>query len=146
MAPATPGHPKLHWKAVLRDLFLTVVSSLAVFAAVAAMLWFAPLFIFGHVNFGPPKQEAAENGVTAIQYALKHFHAKHQRYPSTEEGLQALVNGHHLEQLPIDPWGLPYGYALQEGRPVVWSYGADGAPGGEGPDADISSREPASHQ
>ena len=142
MTPATPRHPKLHWKAVLRDLVLTLVASLTV----AGMSWLAPVLLFGLVNFGPSKQEAAENGVRNLGYALKHFHAKHQRYPSTEEGLQALVNGHHLEQLPIDPWGQPYGYALQEGRPVVWSHGADGAPGGEGPDADISSREPASHQ
>ncbi|WP_375770181.1 type II secretion system protein GspG [Archangium gephyra] len=134
------AHRKLHWKAALRALLLA-----ASFLAVAAMLWLAPLLLIGHVCL-PTKPEVAERDLSALQSALKLFHKRHQRYPSTGEGLQHLVDLHDLERLPRDPWGLPYGYALQEGLPVVWSYGADGAPGGEGPDADISSRAPASHQ
>lgn len=111
-----------------------------------AMLLFALLLGLDHVLFAPTKHEDAERDLAVLQLALNRFHKQNQRYPSTEEGIQHLVDRHDLEQLPRDPWGNPYGYALQEGRPVLWSYGADGAPGGEGPDADISSREPGSHQ
>jgi general secretion pathway protein G len=142
----TPRHPKLHWRAVLRDLGLTVAASGALILTVTVLLWLLPLLLFGHVNLAPPKQEAAENGVRNLRLALNLFHQRHQRYPSTEESLQLLVDRHYLEQRPLDPWGNPYGYELREGQPVVWSYGADGVPGGEGPDADISSPDPGTHQ
>ncbi len=111
-----------------------------------AILVFALLLGFDHVLFAPTKQELAERDLSNLQSALKLFHKRNQRYPSTGEGLQQLVDLHYVEQLPRDPWGNPYGYALQAGGPVVWSHGADGAPGGEGPDADISNSEPGSHQ
>ena len=78
------------------------------------------------------------------------------RYPSTEQGLQALVkkpasapvplnwkgNG-YLEKLPKDPWGNTYQYLQPglRGEIDVISLGADGAAGGEGSDADIGSWE-----
>ena len=40
-----------------------------------------------------------------------------------------------------DPWKREYVYILESGKPVIISYGRDGVPGGEGPDADISSRD-----
>ena len=76
------------------------------------------------------------------------------RYPTTEQGLQALVtkpatapipenwkgNG-YLEKLPKDPWGEPYKYLQPglHGDVDVMSYGANREPGGEGNDADIGS-------
>ena len=45
-----------------------------------------------------------------------------------------------LDKMPKDAWGNDYVYTLENGRPVVTSYGADGVPGGEGPNADISNR------
>jgi general secretion pathway protein G len=75
------------------------------------------------------------------------------RYPTSEQGLDALVNepddarsypqGGYLQKrrVPEDPWGNPYEYE-QPGQNNshsfdLWSYGADGKPGGEGVDADI---------
>jgi general secretion pathway protein G len=124
----------------MKKVLGTVLSVLVV----VAMVLFALILGFGNVNFGYPKYETAERDLSNLQLAMKRFHKEHRRYPSTEEGLQHLVDRHYLEMLPRDPWGNPYGYALQEGQPVLRSYGADGAPGGEGPDADISSRDPAS--
>jgi general secretion pathway protein G len=95
---------------------------------------------------------AAKQDIAAISQALKLYRLDNMRYPSTEQGLQALVKkpaieplpsnwkgSGYLERLPQDPWGHPYLY-LQPGRQGeidVYSLGADGQPGGEGNDADI---------
>ena len=92
--------------------------------------------------------------IASLMQALKLYRLDNQRYPSTEQGLQALVTrpstappapnwkaGGYLERLPRDPWGNPYQYLNPglHGEIDVFSFGADGAPGGEGNDADIGS-------
>ncbi len=97
---------------------------------------------------------AARNDVAAIAQALKLYRLDNQRYPTTEQGLAALVarptqaplpinwkpNG-YLERLPKDPWGHPYQYLNPglRGEIDVFSLGADGQPGGSGIDAEIGS-------
>ena len=97
---------------------------------------------------------AAKNDVAAIAQALKLYRLDNQRYPTTEQGLGALVarptaapvppnwkpNG-YLERLPKDPWGHPYQYLNPglRGEIDVFSLGADGQPGGTGIDAEIGS-------
>ncbi|NNB96068.1 type II secretion system protein GspG [Corallococcus exiguus] len=60
--------------------------------------------------------------------------------PPPSVGLSALVEERLLERIPVDPWGHDYVYRVEEGTPVILSYGRDGIPDGEGPDADHSSR------
>ncbi|MDY7225989.1 type II secretion system protein GspG [Hyalangium rubrum] len=86
--------------------------------------------------------DRAQLDIKNIQLALKLYRQHQGRYPSTEEGLRALVQAQALESLPRDPWNFEYHYALRGGAPQIWSLGADGAPGGEGRDADIFSRPP----
>jgi|SRR5882672_261387 len=97
---------------------------------------------------------AARQDVAAIVQALKLYRLDNLRYPTTEQGLAALVAapsippaapnwkaGGYLERLPKDPWGNPYQF-LNPGLRAeidVFSFGADGAAGGEGVDADIGS-------
>ncbi|MGE4110908.1 MAG: type II secretion system major pseudopilin GspG [Burkholderiales bacterium] len=97
---------------------------------------------------------AAKQDIASLLQALKLYRLDNQRYPSTEQGLQALVSkpatspvppnwkaGGYIERLARDPWGNPYQF-LNPGVHAeidVFSYGADGAPGGEGHDADIGS-------
>ena len=93
---------------------------------------------------------AAKNDVRQIMNALKMYQLDNQKYPATDQGLQALVtrpaNGAgnwkgYLEKLPMDPWGKPYQY-LSPGIKSdvdVFSFGADGQQGGSGNDADIGS-------
>lgn len=97
---------------------------------------------------------AAKQDIGAILQALKLYKLDNMRYPTTEQGLQALVrkptsapipqnwkgNG-YLERLPKDPWGTPFQYLQPglRGEIDVMSLGADGAVGGEGGDADIGS-------
>jgi general secretion pathway protein G len=97
---------------------------------------------------------AARQDIAAIVQALKLYRLDNLRYPSTEQGLAALVAaptiappapnwkpGGYLERVPKDPWGNPYQYLSPglRGEIDVYSFGADGVGGGEGIDADIGS-------
>lgn len=97
---------------------------------------------------------AARQDISTLMQALKLYRLDNQRYPTTDQGLQALVEkstveplprnwkpGGYLERLPEDPWGHPYQYLNPgtHGEIDVFSLGADGQPGGEGMDADIGS-------
>jgi general secretion pathway protein G len=100
------------------------------------------------------KVVAARHDVAAISQALKLYRLDNGRYPTTEQGLAALVQrptlapvppnwkaGGYLERLPKDPWGNAYQYLNPglRGEVDVLSFGADGASGGAGVDADIGS-------
>ena len=95
---------------------------------------------------------AAKTDVNNLVQALKLYRLDNQRYPTAEQGLQALivkpttapVPGNwkpYLEKLPNDPWGRPYQYLNPgiKGEIDVMSVGADGQSGGEGKDADVGS-------
>ena len=95
---------------------------------------------------------AAKQDLAAVLQALKLYRLDNQRYPSTEQGLQALVTRPtaeplppnwkaYLDKMPTDPWGKPYQYLNPglKGEIDVFSYGADGQPGGNGVDADLGS-------
>ena len=88
----------------------------------------------------------------AIETALKIYRLDNYVYPTTEQGLQALVEkstldpeprnfkqGGYLPELPIDPWGRPYLYLSpgEHGEVDLYSLGADGLSGGEGQNADL---------
>ena len=94
----------------------------------------------------------ARTDVGNLMQALKLYKLDNQRYPTGEQGLEALVAKpsagpipanwkNYLEKLPNDPWGRPYQYANPgvKSEIDVFSLGADGQAGGEGKDADIGS-------
>jgi general secretion pathway protein G len=95
---------------------------------------------------------AARTDVNNIMQALKLYKLDNQRYPTAEQGLQALIAKPatapvppnwkpYLEKLPNDPWGRSYQYLNPgvKGEVDVMSLGADGQSGGEGKNADIGS-------
>lgn len=97
---------------------------------------------------------AARQDISSLMQALKLYRLDNHRYPTTEQGLQALVTkpsttpipdnwktGGYVERLPKDPWRNPYQYLNPgvRGEIDVYSLGADGSPGGEGSDADVGS-------
>lgn len=99
---------------------------------------------------------AARQDIATIMQALKLYKLDNQRYPTTDQGLQALTekptsgpeargwkSGGYIDKLPKDPWGNPYHYLSPgiKGEIDVFSYGADGQAGGTGNDADIGSWE-----
>lgn len=100
------------------------------------------------------KIAAVKQDIASLMQALKLYRLDNGRYPSTEQGLQALVakpatepvpnnwkQGGYLERLPRDPWGHPFQYLNPglRGEIDVFSFGGDGQAGGENIDADIGS-------
>lgn len=104
------------------------------------------------------RQAKARVDIGAIETALKMYKLHNGAYPTTEQGIQALVEkptsgdapsnwkeGGYLEKgkVPADPWGNEYIYLSPgvHGDYDIISYGADGVPGGEGKNKDINSWE-----
>ncbi len=98
---------------------------------------------------------AAKTDVHNLMQALKLYRLDNQRYPTAEQGLQALLTKptvvpippnwkSYLDLLPNDPWGKPYVYLNPgvKGEVDVMSLGADGQAGGDGKNADIGSWQP----
>ncbi len=122
---------------------LVVVAIIGLLAAYVGPRYFSQI--------GKSEQTVARAQVEAFAKALDAYRVDVGSYPSSEQGLAALVtrpaelakwNGPYMpKNLPADPWGRPYLYrALSPTEYDLLSYGKDGAPGGEGDDADIANR------
>lgn len=103
-------------------------------------------------QLGKAKQDAAKAQIELLGQALDRFRLDEDRYPSTQEGLNTLVENPGLEKWNgpyakkkqlLDPWGKPYQYQSPgtHGEYDLFSYGRDGAPGGEKEDKDVTSWE-----
>jgi general secretion pathway protein G len=105
---------------------------------------------------GESRVTAAKVDIATMMQALKLYKLDNQRYPTTEQGLNALITkptsgpaangwkaGGYIEKLPKDPWGNAYQYLSPgiHGEVDIFSLGADGQPGGTGEDADVGSWE-----
>jgi general secretion pathway protein G len=97
---------------------------------------------------------AAKQDIATVMQGLKLYKLDNQRYPTTDQGLQALISkpttgpvangwktGGYLDKVPKDPWGNPYQFLSPglKGEIDVFSLGADGQPGGTENDSDIGS-------
>ena len=86
------------------------------------------------------RMKKAEADISTLEQGLEMYRLNRMNYPSSGDGLQALVREGFIKRLPDDPWGNPYRYAApgRDGQDFdVYTYGADGREGGEGDDADI---------
>lgn len=105
-------------------------------------------------QLGGAKSKTAAVQIADLEKSLELFQLDVGRFPTTQEGLEALVqrpgsvsgwNGPYLRgsTVPVDPWGNAYRYANPgpAGGIEILSLGADGAPGGEGENADIRNRQ-----
>lgn len=96
--------------------------------------------------------QKAQADFKAIETALKIYRLDNYVYPTTEQGLVALIEpstlepeprsfkaGGYLQEMPMDPWGREYLYMSpgENSEVDIFSYGADGLPGGEGQNADL---------
>ncbi len=126
---------------------MVVVIILGILAAIVAPN------VIGRV--GDAQVAAAKQDIRGIENALKFYRLDNFAYPTTEQGLEALVTrpadpsirnwkqGGYLDRLPTDPWGNPYQF-LNPGQNAeidIYTFGRDGRPGGEGEDADIGNWE-----
>lgn len=107
------------------------------------------------INVLPSQQKAmvtkAHADIATLEQAMEMYRLDNLHYPNASEGLKALSApppgsaggtarpGGYIKKLPDDPWGRPYQYSMpgKTGPFDIYSLGADGAPGGEGENADI---------
>lgn len=128
---------------------LTLMELLVVMAIIAIIGMVAVPQVLNYLSRS--RIQAADIQVDQLSTILDMYRLDVGRYPTTVEGLDALVNqppgvdrwaGPYLRKPEslIDPWGNPYGYQApgEHGDYDLWSYGADGTSGGEGEDADIT--------
>ncbi len=87
------------------------------------------------------KVKQARIDIQNIKNAADLYYNKHSRYPTTEEGIQVLVQEKMLDKMPKDPWNRPYIYRFPGVKnpdgPDIGTYGADGQPGGTDDNQDL---------
>jgi general secretion pathway protein G len=130
----------------------TLIEIMVVVVIIGILIGLVAPNILGRVD--KARVTAARADISTLEQALAMYRLDNNRYPTTDQGLEALVTrptsapeprnwnpeGYLRQRVPLDPWGNPYNYMTpgQDGRPYdLWSFGADGREGGEGYDADI---------
>lgn len=127
----------------------TLLELLVVMVIIGLLAAYVGPKYFSQVGKSEVKTTRAQ--IVGFEKALQQYRLDVGRFPSTEQGLQALVSkpatvakwdGPYLEKtVPLDPWGHPYVYVSpgEHGDVDISSTGRDGRPGGDGLDADITS-------
>jgi len=130
----------------------TLIEIMVVLAILAGLVAMVAPNIIGEAGAARVKTAKAE--MANISQALDMYKLDNFTYPSTSQGLEALVSkpsgspepknyksGGYMKKLPVDPWGNPYLYFSKSGKFEIVSFGADGEEGGEGDAQDISSND-----
>ena len=135
----------------------TLVEILVVIAIISLLAGVVLLNIAPQIGMG--SQAAAKAQIQVLSSAATTYRMAHGRYPTQQQGLEALVQQPSQEPIPEnypdggylsgrvvppDPWKRPYVYLIpgrQDENFEILSYGADGEPGGSGADADVSSAD-----
>jgi general secretion pathway protein G len=137
-------------QSVRKQSGFTLIELMVVLAIIGILASLVVPNILGRAD--DARMTAAKTDVGNLMQALKLYKLDNQRFPTADQGLQALVTKpstepvptnwkSYLDKLPTDPWGKPYQY-LNPGLKSevdVMSWGADGQTGGEGVNADIGS-------
>jgi len=142
---------KEHKRDIERESGFTLIELLVVVIIIGLLASLVAPKFFG--KLGASRQKTAKAQIELLGQALDEFRLDNGRYPTTDEGLEALRKkpdnmpnwaGPYLPKpVPKDPWGRDYVYRSpgEHGDYDLYSYGRDGQEGGEGEDADVVSWE-----
>ena len=139
---------------VRRERGFTLIEIMVVVIIIGILAAIVAPNVIGRVDDAQITKAHAE--ISNIESALKFYRLDNFAYPSTEQGIEALVtkpndpnvrnwkSGGYLDRLPKDPWGNPYQYLSpgNNGEVDIYTLGRDGRPGGEGMDTDIGNGDP----
>jgi general secretion pathway protein G len=134
----------------------TLIEIMVVVVIIGILIGLVAPNILGRVD--KARVTAAKADIATLEQALEMYRLDNHSYPSTDQGLEALVTkpggepeaknwnpeGYLKKKLPDDPWGRPYQYVVpgQDKRAYdLYSFGADGREGGEGYDAEVGNWE-----
>ena len=135
---------------VVKARGFTLLELLVVVAIIGLLVGYVAPRYFSQV--GKSEVTSVRAQIDGFEKALDTYRLDTGRFPTTEQGLNALVakpadvakwNGPYLRKaVPLDPWGNPYRYKspAEKGDYEILSYGKDGQPGGSGDGADISNQ------
>jgi general secretion pathway protein G len=154
MTPSLPSHPQTKNERTKRMRGFTLIEIMVVITILGILAALIVPRVVGRTD--DARIAAARQDIASLMQALKLYRLDNGRYPTTEQGLRALLEkptvepvpnnwktGGYLERagLPKDPWGKEYQYLNPglKGEIDVFSFGRDGQAGGEGPDADVGS-------
>jgi general secretion pathway protein G len=137
-----------------RHAGFTLIEIMAVVLIIGLLTAIVGTAIFGQIDRA--RATTAKTQIKQLEAALDFYRMDNGRYPTTDQGLDALVHQPTIEPIPrqyrpegylqggavpLDPWGQPYEYQSPGTHNTysfdLWSYGADGHPGGTGVDSDI---------
>ncbi len=133
----------------------TLIEIMVVVVILGILVTFAALNVLD--NPEKARLTKARHDIRVLENALEMYKLDNFRYPTTDQGLEALVerpnsppeprnwqSGGYMKELPRDPWGNEYQYLGPDdagGGIRILTLGADNRPGGDGQDADISSQD-----
>ncbi len=137
------------WHPAVRPRGFTLIEIMVVVIIIGILAAIVAPNVIGRVDDAQITKAVAE--ISNIENALKFYRLDNFAYPTTEQGIEALVTkpndpnvrnwktGGYLDRLPKDPWGNPYLYLNPgiNGEIDIYTLGRDGRPDGEGIDADI---------
>ena len=142
--------PQSHPPARRKDAGVTLIEMMVVLVIIAVVAALIVPNVIGRPD--QARATVARTDIRTIASALELYRLDNRTYPTTAQGLAALVErpisppeppnwveGGYLQQVPLDPWGNAYGYRSpgEDGAFDLLSLGADGQPGGDGSAADI---------
>jgi len=121
----------------------TLIEIMAVVLIIGLLSTIVGVSIFAQVDKGRITTAAAQ--ISNLEAVLELYRMDNAHYPTTEEGLDALVTSTskyiQKKRIPLDPWGNSYEYEQPgQNNPEsfdLWSFGADGQSGGDGVNADV---------